>query len=79
MSATNTPTVEPSPAVTTPSTQGRRHHRSRHHGSTRQTRPRFVQIENIALSVIKGNIIHQTVCRTIQPQVYTSSLNIITF
>lgn len=74
MSATNTPTVEPSPAVTTPSTQGHRHHRSR-----RQTRPRFVQIGNIALSVIKGNIIHQTVCRTIQPQVYTSSLNIITF
>ncbi|XP_076118299.1 protein mono-ADP-ribosyltransferase PARP15-like [Mytilus galloprovincialis] len=60
VTTTNTPTVEPSPAVTTPSTQGPRHHRSRHHGSTRQTRPRFVQIGNIALSVIKGNIIHQT-------------------
>ncbi|CAG2214767.1 PARP10_14_15 [Mytilus edulis] len=55
VTTTNTPTVEPSPAVTTPSTQGHRHHRSR-----RQTRPRFVQIGNIALSVIKGNIIHQT-------------------
>lgn len=56
---TNKPTLEPSPPVSNPSsTQGQRH-RPRHQGS-RQSRQRFVQIGNIALSVIKGNIIHQT-------------------